>query len=356
MTLPRDVCEAFGLRDPQIHAVTEGHINESWRVTTTARDLMVQRINRNVFPKPALVIDNAARAAQALRGRWKDGGLEFVATNDDARAYRDRKGNFWRASRYIPHAETSPGDRIERAHRAAIAFGQVLTGLASLDLNAWEDPIPGFHDLGLRLRALDTELQSDAAGRAHRAQDEIELVSAYRGRLAWPRDLPKRLIHGDCKLSNVLFDARGEVAAVVDLDTVMVGYAGWDFGDLVRSAASSAAEDEPDPTRIGLDMEVFEALAQGYRNSTANLLSAVELESLALGVPYITFMLGVRFLTDFLAGDRYFRIRRPLQNLHRARAQLELAKLMWERLDEMKTAVTKPPQTPEEIRGKSQTT
>ncbi len=341
MNLPDAVCEAFGLRAPRITPVIEGHINESWRVTTARLDVIVQRINGFVFSSPSVMIANADRAARALRANWNSRGLEFIETRDGQLAFCDDDENYWRAARYVDHMELTAHGDPEIAFRAAEAFGEVLTGLGALDVDTWENPIPGFHDLALRLGSLDSLVQTDPKGRLSDVGDEIKLVAAYRGRLAWPTELPRRLIHGDCKLSNVLFDAHRAVVAVVDLDTVMVGYSGWDFGDLVRSAASSAPEDESDTARVGLDMAVFEALASGYKKGTADLLSAPEVESLALGVPYITFMLGVRFLADYLDGDRYFRIRHALQNLHRARAQLSLAGVMLERLDEMREVLSR---------------
>lgn len=341
MNLPDAVCEGFGLRAPRITPVIEGHINESWRVTTAKRDLIVQRINGFVFSNPSVMIANADRAARALRTYWNDPGLEFIETRDGQLALRDAEGNYWRAARYVDHIEVTAHGDPEIAFRAAEAFGRVLTGLATLDVDTWENPIPGFHDLAPRLTSLDSLVQTDPKGRLSEVGDEVDWVAAHSVRLTWPTEIPRRLIHGDCKLSNVLFDARREVVAVVDLDTVMVGYSGWDFGDLVRSAASSAPEDESDTARVGLDMEVFEALASGYKKATADLLSAPEVESLTLGVPYITFMLGVRFLADYLDGDRYFRIRHALQNLHRARAQLSLAGVMLERLDEMREVLSR---------------
>lgn len=318
----------------------QGHINESWRVTSADRDVVVQRINAHVFPRPALMIANAEHAARALRRRWRGFAPQFVECEDGALWFRDVDASCWRAAHYIEHAPDAPqGIPTARAYHAGEAFGRVLVGLGDLALESWENPIPGYHELAPRLADLDALVAGDPMGRSGAAERELELVELHRKGLAWPDDLPRRLIHGDCKLSNVLFDAAGEVIAVVDLDTVMVGFPGWDFGDLVRSAASSAAEDEPDPDRIDLDMRRFEALAAGYRRATDGVVTQAEVESLARGAPYIAFVLGVRFLADFLAGDRYFRIHHPRQNLDRARAQLRLARVMLERLEEMQACL-----------------
>ncbi len=342
MNVPRRVCDAFGLRAPRITPMTEGHINESWRVRTAQRDVVVQRINGLVFPNAPVMVANADRAARALRRRWPGFAPEFIETRQGELWFRDVDACCWRAAHHIAHAQApTDGGSTEDAYRAAEAFGRVLRGLEKLALEAWENPIPGFHELLPRLAHLDSLVAANAMDRNRQVANELELVERQRNHVAWPADLPPRLIHGDCKLSNVLFDAGGEVMAVVDLDTVMVGFCGWDFGDLVRSAASSAAEDEPDPQRITLDMAVFEALAAGYLKATGDLLTGPEVESLALGAPYITFMLGVRFLADFLDGDRYFRIRRERQNLHRARAQLKLASVMLDRMDDMKDALNR---------------
>ena len=165
MNLPDAVCEAFGLRAPRITPVIEGHINESWRVTTARLDVIVQRINGFVFSSPSVMIANADRAARALRANLNIRGLEFIETRDGQLAFCDDDENYWRAARYVDHMELTAHGDPEIAFRAAEAFGEVLTGLGALDVDTWENPIPGFHDLAPRLRSLDSLVQTDPKGR-----------------------------------------------------------------------------------------------------------------------------------------------------------------------------------------------
>jgi Ser/Thr protein kinase RdoA (MazF antagonist) len=219
----------------------------------------------------------------------------------------------------------------DQARRAARAFGGFAASLGDLAPDALHLTIPGFHDFEARVRALEHAVEADPAGRARAASDDIE--SARRAARALASELPParlerlplRVVHNDCKLNNVLFDeSSGEALCVIDLDTVMPGTLLVDFGDLVRTAACPAAEDERDLSRVRVDPELYDALSRGYLEGIGGAIGTDEIELLPLAGPRIALETGIRFLTDHLEGDVYFRVSREGHNLDRARSQIRL--------------------------------
>lgn len=316
---------AFGIAAPlQIHRYGSGNINDSYRLRALdGGDHLLQRINRAVFVRPERIAHNLERLYAAQPGRLP----EILRATDGGLLHRDAEGEFWRLYRFVPgsrHMNTAATPAIAR--EAGRAFGAFLNETRGLPPEDFEDTVTGFHDLRARLGALEHAVGIDAHGRARHAQDACAAIerSSHLGAIEFPRD---RIAHNDCKISNVLFDADGPRAlCVVDLDTVMPGAAGFDFGDLIRSASARTDENETDASRIGLDLARVEAIASGF--CTAAALTPVEKDSLVDGILYVTFMLAVRFLTDHLEGDRYFRTTHVDHNLDRARNQLALLRDM----------------------------
>ncbi len=313
-----------------------GHIHETWAVERPSAagrpdGLVLQHLNEEVFPDLAAVMDNLERlAAHPGVARWiaeprrdREGGL----------LVRDARGGAWRAFTRIAPARSF--DRVagepERAREAARAFAGFARGLGDLPPPPLREPLPGFHDTANRLEAFRAAAQRDACGRRAALRTEITEIERREPLAHALRDpsLPRRVVHGDTKINNLLFDADGLCArAVVDLDTVAPGLLAWDFGDLVRSAANTAPEDTPDLAAVGLDCPVFEALAGGWLEAGAGWMDETEVRSLATGALVMTYELALRFATDFLEGDRYFRIRDPAHNLRRVRVQLRLLRAM----------------------------
>jgi hypothetical protein len=316
-----------------------------------AERYVVQRINASVFRDPDALTANVVRVTSHLRAALRSRGvadaerrcLAPVVSPTGRALHRSRDGGWWRAFPFIEgtHAIDTP-ESPEQAAQAAHAFGAFVADLADLDPDQLKETIPRFHDLGARRAALERSLQSDVVGRAREVSREIDAaLSAADGLLTAPDlargALPRRVVHNDCKLNNLLLDDRsGEALCVVDLDTVMPGTALFDFGELARTGACPAAEDERDLDRVRVDPELFRALASGFVAGARGLLEPRELRALALAGPLMALENGVRFLTDHLAGDRYFRIARPGHNLDRARAQLRLAERMLEAEPEMR--------------------
>jgi len=312
---------------------------------------VVQRINTAVFRDPDALTANIVRVTSHVKASLRARGASDVArrcldpvVSPAGRAlHRAPDGGCWRAFRFIAdtHAIDTPSSP-EQAAAAAHAFGGFIADLADLDPAQLAETIPRFHDLPGRRAALDTAVRGDAAARAHDVGGEIDAARRACDRLLGaaelaPDALPRRVVHNDCKLNNLLLDDHsGEALCVVDLDTVMPGTALFDFGELARTGACPAAEDERDLARVRVDMDLFAALASGFVSGARGLLGTEEIRALALAGPLMALENGVRFLTDHLEGDHYFRIARPGHNLDRARAQLQLAERMLDAEREMR--------------------
>ena len=293
-----------------------GHINASYIVSGRApRDrpmrFFLQRLNAHVFPNLAELMENVKRVTQHVGGP-----LRLVPTRGGDACLKDEHGAFRRALGDLP------GPRLH-------------------------ETIPHFHDTPRRLESFECAVQRDAAGRAAGARAEVAEIRAHRDlaavlvQAAAAGAVPERVVHNDAKLANVLFDAAsGEPLCVVDLDTVMPGLALYDFGDLVRSMATRAAEDERDTSRVRLEPELFESIARGYVAAMRELLTPPERDLLVPAAQVIVFEQAVRFLIDHLEGDRYYRIARPGHNLDRCRTQLALLAALLEQERPLRRRIT----------------
>jgi Ser/Thr protein kinase RdoA (MazF antagonist) len=324
-----------------------GHINDSFVVATSARRYLLQRINTRVFPAPELVMENIVAVtrhiAQLLAGsNTPDAGrrvLTVIATRDGAWLARDASGDAWRMYVYIERAVSRATARdAEDARVAARAFGNFQHQLNSYAGPPLHVTIPGFHDTVRRFTALQRARAVAKPARLARAADLLELAAAQDRLITFFEAARahhmaiERIAHHDAKIANLLFDeTTGEPLCVVDLDTTMPGLSLYDFGDLVRSMVSSGAEDDPDPIAARADPERFRAVLQGYLEGVDDLLVQDERWLLPPAAEAMVFEQGVRFLTDYLEGDVYYKISRPEQNLDRSTAQFELlASLMAE--------------------------
>ena len=316
-------------------ALGEGHINGTWLVGAPQGRFVLQRINERVFPEPRVLMAKVAAVVAHLHPRCRMRVPALLPTLSGASHYEDDEAGIWRLWEFVAGTRTLQAlANAAQAQAAGGAFGAVQLALADLP-DAVPDPIPGFMQLGHYLGLLDatvTECTPDSG-----AESVLAALPARRdlASLFARRD---RLIHGDCKVNNLLFHARrDEVVCVLDLDTVMYGHWAWDFGDLVRSAAADlapvlaadvAGAGQPE-VAVAFSMTRFAAVVRGFVGSGA---TERDLDALVLAPRYVALMLAVRFLTDHLAGDRYFRVSAPGENLLRARQQLELLQQM-ERLE-----------------------
>ncbi len=323
---------------PDAQPLRGGHIHGSWVVRGWSAPVVLQSLNRHVFPDLDAIAHNVRLVSEALhRAMERDPARERrrrllvpIASDSGRLIEHDPAGGAWRAYQFIDGSHgVTIADRPSQAAQAARAFGWFFRDLADLDARGLRDTIPHFHDTPRRVAALDAAISTDRAARASDAAPDIAfardrhaLGARLMGALHAGR-LPLRVTHNDAKIANVLFDdATGDALCVVDLDTVMPGLVAWDVGDLVRSMAGDRAEDDPRP--VTLRWPVIEALLHAWIEAAGPALTAAERDSLIDGALVITYEQGVRFLTDHLEADRYYKTVRPGQNLDRARAQFAL--------------------------------
>lgn len=319
-------------------AYGSGHINDTYAVVfdqagAPAR-YVLQRINHNIFKNPVALMENIQRVTAHLAGKlsgerdFSRRVLTLVPTRGGLCYHRDEPGSYWRVYLFIEKARSY--DAVEsprQAFEAAQAYGRFQKLLADLPAPRLHDTIPDFHHTPKRFAALETAITADAANRASLAKAEIEFALSHKPITGVLLDvnLPERVTHNDTKFNNVMLDdVTGEGVCVVDLDTLMPGLALYDFGDMVRTTTSPAKEDERDLSKVTMQFPMFEALVRGYLTAAGDFLTRPEKQHLAFCGKLITFEIGIRFLTDFLAGDTYFKVHREGHNLDRCRTQFKL--------------------------------
>jgi Ser/Thr protein kinase RdoA (MazF antagonist) len=323
------VAYGFGISRPvdAIHPIGAGHINETFLVVTQSADYVVQRINRTVFADPDALMRNVTTVSNHLRGRFVP---ELVAARHGGWLVHDDSG-IWRAWHRVG-AETLHAATPDTARAAADLLGRFHLALADLDPGELGETLPYFHDPARRLARLREVVAADPAGRVRETRADIDAALASAPLADAATELvarvPRRVAHNDAKLDNVLFRA-GEAVCLVDLDTVMPSAWFWDVGDLLRTASTLVSEDEPDAARAVVDVDLYRAVLAGYRDAVApgietGAVEATELDALDLAGRIVTYEQALRFLTDWLAGDLYYRTTRAGQNRDRARVQLSL--------------------------------
>lgn len=319
-----------------------GHINDTYAITIsqsgTPVRYILQRINHNVFKQPEIVQSNIGRVTAHLAGKLEghpDASrrtLTLIPTHAGSNYHKDADGNYWRMYLFIENCTTYDQiESTEQAYQAARAFGNFLNQLSDIE-GRLEDTIPDFHNTPARFKVLEDAIAADAHNRACNVKPEIEYVLAQRdivGRLIDLQSqglIPERVTHNDTKLNNVMLeDETGEGICVIDLDTCMPGLSLYDFGDMVRTAARPTAEDERDLDKVVADIDMFKALARGYIETLGSAMTGTERANMAFSSQLITLEIGIRFLTDYLQGDIYFKTKRDGHNIDRCRTQFKMA-------------------------------
>lgn len=326
---------AFDLPGEFIESVPygSGHINDTFALTMqtdgVATRYILQRINGHVFKNIPALMDNISRVTAHIPG-----GLTLIPSTDGLPFTRDAESKFWRCYVFIENASTH--DVIQnagQARAAAFSFGEFQGKLVDLPGPRLHETILNFHHTRSRFDTLQKAIAADSHQRVVDIGAELDfarqreaMVDRLIDRTA-RGEIPERITHNDTKINNVMLnDATGDGEAVIDLDTAMPGLVLYDFGDMVRTATNAAAEDETDLSKVEARMEIFDALAEGYLASAKSFLNAAEIEELVFSGRLITFEIGLRFLTDHLQGDVYFKTHRPNHNLERARCQFALVK------------------------------
>jgi len=351
----RSVARHFQIHGEFVQAAPHGsgHINDTYCVVFdqagTRIRYIFQRINHNIFKNPVALMENIRRVTTHLGqksiGQFDQSrrGLTLVPARDGAAYHRDAAGNFWRAYVFIEKARTFDAvESVAQAFQAASAFGQFQKSLADLPATRLHDTIPDFHNTPKRFTALESAILDNKANRAMSARLEIQFALRRRamcGTLLEAK-LLERVIHNETKLNNVMLDdSTGEGICVIDLDTVMPGLVLYDFGDMVRTTTSPAKEDERDLSKVTMQFPMFEALVRGYLATAGEFLTPAEKQFLPFAGKLITFETGIRFLTDYLEGDTYFKVNREGHNLDRCRTQFKLVESIEEQEEEMNQLV-----------------
>ncbi len=339
-----DVCRAFGIEGEPVRykTFTDGHINATFLVVFSEageeRKYLVQNINTVVFKDPDALMQNVVNVTHYLRKRIRENGgdperetLHFRKTTDGALCLHD--GDYcWRIYAFIDHSFTY--DLIEDNaifRSAGESFGRFQRLLANYPIDSLYETIPDFHHTPKRLDALRAAAEADSINRAGEVKAELgfalgrEKDAGKALRLLEEGKVPLRVTHNDTKLNNILFDeATKQGLCVIDLDTIMPGLSLYDFGDAIRFGAKTALEDEPDLSKVSISLDLFEAYTEGYLSACADALTKAEVDHLAYSAWLMTYECGVRFLTDYLCGDTYFKIDYPDHNLVRARNQFKM--------------------------------
>ena len=275
--------------------------------------------------------------------------LNIIRTVANRPYYVDSQGDYWRCYKFIDGATSY--DQVEKPddfYQSAVSFGNFQRLLADYPAETLHETIKGFHDTKARFEVFKKAVEADVCGRAASVQKEIDFVLAHEdvanvfGDMLAAGELPLRVTHNDTKLNNIMIDDKtGKGICVIDLDTVMPGLAMNDFGDSIRFGASTAAEDEIDLSKVSCDMELFDLYAKGYIEGCGGKLTNKEIEMMPMGAKVMTFECGMRFLTDYLEGDHYFKIHREHHNLDRCRTQFKLVEDMEAKWDIMQDIIKK---------------
>lgn len=337
--------------------MTSGIINRTFKVTAdvggTPKDYVFQRINTFVFKQPEYIMSNIDLVTGHISEKLEKYGLDsesvlhFLKTADGVN-YVNNEHGFWRAYEYVPNSFTvNECSDLNKLRSAGSAFGNFQNMLADFDAGKLYETIPNFHNTRARVENFLKNVEKDECGRVKEVEYEINAIKELMplgvklNEMVDAGELPLRVTHNDTKINNVLFDSvTKEAKTVIDLDTVMPGLVAHDFGDAIRFAANRSAEDEPDLSKVGLDIERFKAFAEGFISETSHALTKNEIKTLALGAFTMTYELVVRFLDDYISGDKYFKTLYEGHNLVRTRCQLALTKDMFEKLDEMNKVIS----------------
>ena len=355
LSLLQSAANAFDFGGPVLcdaHHYGEGHINDTfvvWREDHSKR-FILQRINTDTFTNPVGLMENVCGVTRHLRAKiLAEGGdparetLNVIPTLSGSTCYLDADGAAWRAYDFVEDTICLQQVGSETDFRTvAETLGKFQNQLEDYPASTLHETIARFHDTPNRYANFEKALAADALGRAKNIAPEIEFIHAREqdchvllDQLA-AGEIPLRVTHNDTKINNVLIDAAtGKGICVIDLDTVMPGLSAYDFGDSIRTGANDCAEDEPDQSKVHFDLHLYEVFAKGYLSTAGASMSMAEKKSLAWGARLMTLECGIRFLTDYLEGDHYFRIARPDHNLDRARTQFTLVRQMEEVFDQM---------------------
>ena len=337
-----NILDQFQLTEKVVSAEPfgNGHINDTLKVTNEKGEIkyVLQRINHLIFTNVDMLQNNIQIVTSHIRKKLEEKGendidrkvLTFLPTKDNKLYYFDGD-NYWRVCLFIPNSKSYEEVTPELSYEAGKAFGDFQSMLADIPEGTLGETIPNFHNMEFRLEQFHDAVKNNAAGRLDEVKDLIEEIEkraeamCIQERLYREGKLKKRTNHCDTKVNNMMFDTETDkVLCVIDLDTTMPGFVLSDFGDFIRTGANTGAEDDPDLDNVSVNMDIFRAFSKGYIRSAGSFLTPTERELLPFGAKMLTYMQTVRFLTDYLDGDTYYKIKFPEHNLQRSYAQFKL--------------------------------
>ena len=349
----QQVCRWFRIEGEYLghETIQVGNVNCTYRVTVRRTDgslksFLVQNVNTYAFRNPVGLMENIDHVTEHIRAKCPEKQTLHFHHTEDRKTYVMDGKNFWRMCNYIDSVTYCAVKDLDIVRNAGLAFGEFQEELSDFDITTLHETIPGFHNTRKRFQDLEKTIAEDPVGRVAEVREEIEYLESIKDQACLLTDLqaagelPLRVTHNDTKINNVLFDpSTGEPMVVIDLDTVMPGLMGHDFGDAIRFAANKAEEDCAAPELAGVDLDIFKAFTEGFLQKTAGTMTPKELDTLAESCFCLTAELASRFLDDYLRGDLYFKTRSPSHNLERTRCQIALAKDMGAKMPQMKQIV-----------------
>ncbi|MBD3795602.1 MAG: phosphotransferase [Epsilonproteobacteria bacterium] len=338
-----EIFEAFEIKEAKVEPIEIGIINQSFRLITPEESFFLQKINHHVFKDINGLMQNIELVTKHLANKFDKHCLKvpkIIPTIDKKLFFKDTLGDYWRVFELIE--ETHSFNYIVNEHIAFEAgkmLGKFIEGLSDFDSQKLVTTIPNFTNLQMRLNTFDDIVQKDNLNRLISIQKELDFIQKYTqemvkfDNLLKSEAIPKRVTHNDTKINNFLFDNKDNAVALIDFDTLMQGSVLFDFGDAMRSGLNTSKEDESNLENITINMDIFKAYSQGFLSQVE--LTKEEKKNLINAILFVSFMLGIRFLSDYLDGDRYFHTQYPFQNLYRCRVQFKVFELIVKQEKEM---------------------
>lgn len=334
-----------------------GHINDSYKITVDApgsAGYLLQRINHRIFTNVPMLTENILKVTKHISGKIDSGnagvpfvGLNLLPTLSNSFFHKDEDGNYWRLYNFIEDSRSYdlvPGP--ELAYEGGRAFGCFLSLTSGMDARELGETIRNFHNIETRLEAFRKVCKEDPYSRVFETHNEIDFIEKRADemhtilRLGHSGQIPLRVTHNDTKFNNILFDSNDKAICIVDLDTVMPGYVLYDFGDAIRTGANTGDEDEADLSKVNINLDLFKAYSKGFLETAGGSLTDTEKAHLSFSSRYMTYLIGLRFFTDYLGGDTYYKTQFPGHNLQRARAQFKLLQSMEENAPAMDAIIS----------------
>jgi Ser/Thr protein kinase RdoA (MazF antagonist) len=352
------ILDQFQLDEKIVSVVAfgDGHINETLKTIDDKGNskYILQRINHAIFTNVEMLQNNIQTVTTHIRKKLEAAGekeidrkvLTFLPTQDGKLYYFDGD-SYWRVCLYIAGSQTIDELNVHSAYEAGKAFGNFQSMLSDIPDGTLGETIPNFHNMEFRLQQFNDALKANAAGRLDEVQDLVDEITkraeamCIQEKLYREGKLKKRINHCDTKVNNILFDKDGNVLCVIDLDTVMPGFVLSDIGDFIRTGCNTGAEDDENLDKVKVNTEIFEAYARGYMETAKAFLTPEEIKLLPYGGRLLTYMQTVRFLTDYINGDTYYKIHSPKHNLQRTRAQFKLLQELEAKAEEMDAIIAK---------------